>query len=141
MVVLRAIERGPSGESMEVSPPRKRRYARLTFKEPVSDQITTSQDVQILDISVAGARVENGLILRPGSTCHLRLPLGHNSITVLCHVIWSRAIGRDDAGRGKSGLLFHTGLEFAGMSPDARALLNAFLDSQGIPPSDNGSHN
>ncbi len=121
---------------MEVDSPHKRRYARLTFTEPVSDQITATQDVQILDLSMAGARVENGMILRPGSTCHLRVPLGHNSITVLCHVVWSRAVSRAEAGHGKTGLLFHTGLEFAGMSPDARALLNAFLESQGTPPSD-----
>jgi hypothetical protein len=121
---------------MEGRSQRQRRYARLTFKEPLADQITATHDVQILDVSLAGSRVEHGMILRPGSTCHLRLPLGNNAITVLCHVIWSRAVGRAEAGRGKTGLLFHSGLEFAGMSPDARALLIAFLESQGTPPSD-----
>jgi hypothetical protein len=120
---------------MEPRSQRKRRYARLTFKEPVTDQVTATHDVQILDLSIAGARVEHAMILRPGSTCHLRLPLGNNSVTVVCHVVWSRAVGLSEAGRG-TGLLFHTGLEFAGMAPDARALLTAFLESQGTPPSD-----
>jgi hypothetical protein len=115
---------------------RKRRYARLTFREPVADQITATHDVQILDLSIAGARVEHAMILRPGSTCHLRLPLAHNSITVVCHVVWSRAVGRAEADRGKTGLLFHSGLEFAAMSPDARVILNGFIESQGTPAGD-----
>jgi hypothetical protein len=123
--------------AMDAQAQRKRRHARLTFNEPVTDQITATHDVQILDLSMTGARVEHGVILRPGSTCHLRLPLGHNAISVLCHVVWSRAVGRAEPGRGKTGLLFHSGLEFAGMSPDARAVLSAFLDSQGTPPTDN----
>jgi len=121
---------------MEPRQQRTRRYARLTFKDPLTEQITATHDVQVLDVGIGGARVEHGIILRPGSTCHLRLLLGHNAITVLCHVVWSRAIGRAEEGRGKTGLLFHSGLEFAAMAPDARALLTAFLESQGTPPSD-----
>jgi hypothetical protein len=125
---------------MNTRPHHQRRHARLTFKEPVADQITATHDVQILDISVGGARVEHSMILRPGATCHLRLPLAHNAITVICHVVWSRAVGRADGGRGSTGLLFHTGLEFAGMAPDARAILTAFLESQGTPPDDQPAH-
>jgi hypothetical protein len=121
---------------MSSRPQHQRRHARLTFKEPLADQITSTHEVQILDLSVGGARVEHTVILRPNSTCHLRLPLAHNAITVVCHVVWSRAVGLREAGRSGSGLLFHSGLEFAGMAPDARVILNAYLETQGTPPDD-----
>ena len=121
---------------MSPEAPRKRRYARLTFKEPLTDQVTATHDVHILDLSMGGARVEHTIILRPGSTCHLRLPLRNTSVTVLCHVIWSTAVGRANGGPRGAGLLYHSGLEFAKLSTEAQALLTAYLEVHGTPPPD-----
>ena len=121
---------------MEKDSPRKRRYARLTFKEPLTDQITATHDVHILDLSPGGARVEHTTILRPGGTCHLRLPLQHDSVTVLCHVVWSRAVGRAEGEQRGTGLLFHSGLEFRAMAPEVHKRLLAFIEAQGTPPAD-----
>lgn len=114
----------------------KRRYARLTFKEPVTDQITASHEVRILDLSLGGARVEHTTILRPGSTYHLRLPLKHQTVMVVCDVVWSQAVGRAEGEQRGTGLLFQSGLEFATLTSEAQKLLTAFLEAQGAPPGD-----
>src|SRR5512138_94737 len=101
---------------MAARPQNQRRHARLTFAESATEQVTTTHAVQVLDVSLGGARVEHDVVLRPGSTCHLRLPLAHNVITVVCHVAWSRAVARADASTHGAGLLFHTGLEFSAMA-------------------------
>lgn len=114
--------------------PKKRRFARLTFKEPLTDQVTASHDVHILDLSVGGARVEHTTILRPGSTCHLRLPIRHRAVSVLCNVIWSRAVGRAEGEHRGTGLLYQSGLEFGALAKEVETLLVAFLEAQGTPP-------
>ncbi|MBI4571819.1 MAG: PilZ domain-containing protein [candidate division NC10 bacterium] len=111
--------------------PTKRRFARLTFREPVSGDVTASHDVHILDLSLGGARVEHTSILRPGSSCYLRLPLNEQVLTVLCRVVWSRAVGRAAEEQGGTGLLYHSGVEFVGMSREAQSILEAFLGAQG----------
>jgi PilZ domain-containing protein len=111
----------------------KRRYARLTFKEPVTDQITATYEVRILDLSLGGARVEHTTILRPGSTCHLRLPLTRQGITVVCEIVWSQAVGRAAGEQRGTGLLFQSGLEFGALSPEVQTLLAEFLEAQGPP--------
>lgn len=114
----------------------KRRHARLTFKEPVTDQITASHEVQILDVSLGGARVEHTTILRPGSTCYLRLPLKHQAVTVMCSVVWSQAVGRAEGEQRGTGLLFQSGLEFTTLAAEVHMLLTAFLEDEGAPPGD-----
>jgi len=118
------------------SRPGKRRHSRLTLREPLQDQVTATHDVKILDLSMGGARVEHTAILRPGSTCHVRLPLRRTSITIICQVIWSRAVGRAEGETRGTGLLFQSGLEFAKMSAEARTLLTAYLEVEGTPPPD-----
>jgi hypothetical protein len=116
--------------------PRKRRFARLTFKEPIADQVTASHDVHILDLSLGGVRVEHTIVLRPGSTCHLRLPLKTANFSVICNVVWSRAVGLADAAWKGAGVLYHSGLEFSKLNPDARTHLVAYLEAHGTPPAD-----
>jgi len=121
---------------MTIQDHRKRRHGRLTFKEAVNEQITALHDVDILDLSMSGARIEHTTLLRPGATCRLRVPLQNRSVTVLCHVVWSRAVGRPEGTRRDSGLLYHSGLEFGTMAPDVKAFLTAFLHEQGTPAND-----
>lgn len=113
----------------------KRRHARLTFKEPVTGDVTASHDVHILDLSLGGARVEHTIILRPGSSCYLRLPLKEQVVTVMGRVVWSRAIGRATVNPSGTGLVYQSGVEFGALSPEANSLLEAFLEAQaGNPP-------
>ncbi len=109
--------------------PVPRKHARLTFSEPVAGAVTSSHEVYILDLSLGGARVEHTMILRPGSSCYLRLPLEERLLTINCRVIWSRAIGRAPGEQGGTGLLFQSGMQFGSLSRDAQVVLQAHLDS------------
>jgi hypothetical protein len=115
---------------------RKRCHGRLTFKEPITDLVTASHDVSILDLSLGGVRVEHSVVLRPGSTCHIRLPLKTAKVLVICDVVWSRAVGIADGGPHGPGLLYHSGLMFTTLSAEARLHLTAYLDAHGTPPID-----
>jgi hypothetical protein len=95
---------------MNRRPVGNRRHARLTLREPLQDLVTATHEVRILDLSLGGARIEHTNIVRPGSVCHLRLPSRNRRVTLLCHVVWSRAIGRAEGDIGDTGLLFHSGL-------------------------------
>jgi hypothetical protein len=108
----------------------RRRYARLTFSEPVAGAVTSSHDVSILDLSLGGARVEHTIILRPGNSCYLRLPLEERALTVNCRIIWSRAVGRASGDQGGTGLLFQSGVQFGSMSREVQAMLEAYLQAQ-----------
>ena len=111
----------------------KRRYGRLTFKEPVGGDITASHEVQVLDLSLGGARLEHTIILRPGSSCYVRLPLRQELVTIMSRIVWSKAVGRAE-GSGGSGLLYHSGIEFGTLTAQTHALLAAFLEAHGTPP-------
>lgn len=110
-----------------------RRFGRLTFKEPMGGDITASHEVQFLDISLGGARLEHTIILRPGSSCYVRLPLPQDLVTIMGWVVWSTAVGRAE-GSGGSGLLYHSGVEFGTMAAETQARLAAFLEAHGTPP-------
>ena len=108
--------------------PARRKYARLTFSEPVSGAVTYSHEVHILDLSLGGARVEHTIILRPGSSCYIRLTLDERVLTLNCRVIWSRAVSRAPGEQSGTGLLFQSGVQFGSLSREAQAILLAYLD-------------
>ena len=109
----------------------RRQHARLTFSEPVSGAVTSSHDVNILDLSLGGARVEHTIILRPGSSCYIRVPIRQRVLTVNCRIVWSKAISRIEGETGGTGLLYHSGVQFGSMAQDTRTMLTAYLDNQG----------
>jgi PilZ domain len=111
--------------------PLRRHHARITFSEPVAGAMTASHDVHILDLSLGGARVEHTIILRPGSSCYLRMPLNDQVVTVNCRVIWSRAVERGPGETGGTALIFHSGVQFGALPREAQALLEAYLAVQG----------
>ena len=111
--------------------PLRRRHARLTLSEPVSGDVTASHRVSILDLSLGGARLEHTAILRPGSTCFLRLPLRQEAFSLTCRIVWSRAVGRAAGRPGETGLLYQSGVQFADLTAEVKALLAAFLEIQG----------
>jgi len=108
----------------------RRKHARLTFGEPGSGAITSSHEVQILELSQGGARIEHTMILRPGSSCYLRLPLSQGILTANCLIIWSRVVERAAGEQGGSGLLYHTGVQFGNLTREAQALLDAYLQGR-----------
>jgi hypothetical protein len=110
--------------------PTRREHARLTFSEPVSAAVTSSHDVNVLDLSLGGARVEHTIILRPGSSCYIRVPLSERMLTVNCRIVWSKAIGRTAGEAGETGLLYHSGVQFGAMAQATRTQLAAYLQTK-----------
>ncbi|MFI5341767.1 MAG: PilZ domain-containing protein [Candidatus Methylomirabilales bacterium] len=118
---------------------RQRRHARLTLQEPMSGGVQASHDVQILDLSLGGARLEHTVVLRPGSTCFLRLPFEPRSLTVVGSVAWSQVVERvAESPGGTTVLLYQSGLEFGSLGTEARARLTAFLEQMGTPHDETG---
>ena len=116
-----------------------RRSARLSFLPPVSGGIVATHDAQIHDLSLKGARLEHTVLLRPGSTCHLRVPVGAQFITVLGSVVWSQVVGRGtQSPDGTKSLRYQSGLEFVRLAAETRARLTAFLEHEGVPLLENG---
>jgi len=109
----------------------RRQHTRLTFSEPVSSAVTSSHDVNVLDLSLGGARVEHTIILRPGSSCYIRVPLSERVLTVNCRIVWSKAIGRTEGEAGGTGLLYHSGVQFGTMAQATRSQLAAYLETKG----------
>jgi hypothetical protein len=117
---------------MESNRPGRRQHARLTFSQAVPGAVTASHDVHVLDISVEGARIEHTILLRPGGTCYLRLPLDQHVITVNCRVVWSQAVGRAPHEQLGANLLYHSGLEFGILTRDMRTVLAGYLQIRGV---------
>ncbi len=116
--------------------PVPRRYARLTFGEPALGAVSASYSVHILDLSLGGARLEHGIVLRPGTSCNLRLRLAASVLTVNCRVVWSKVVGREAGGPGGTGLTYHSGVQFDTLTRDAKAVLTAYLGTSGLAPPD-----
>ena len=113
----------------------QRRHARrLTLQEPMIGGVQAGHGVQILDLSLGGARLEHTVILRPGSTCFLRLPFKPRSLTVVGSVAWSQVVERVAESPGSTTvLLYQSGLEFGSLGAEARARLTGFLEQMGPP--------
>ena len=113
----------------------QRRHARrLTLQKPISGGVQAGHDVQILDLSLGGARLEHTVLLRPGSTCFLRLPFKPRSLTVVGSVAWSQVVEQVAESPGSTTvLLYQSGLEFGSLGAEARARLTGFLEQMGPP--------
>ncbi len=114
--------------------PISRRHARLTFSEPATGAVSASHSVHILDLSLGGARLEHGIVLRPGTSCSLRLRLAASVLTVNCRVVWSRVVARAPRDLAGTGLTYHSGVQFDTLSREAKAVLAAFLGVNGLAP-------
>jgi len=110
--------------------PTRRKHARLTFAEPASGAITSSHEIQVIELSQGGARIEHSMVLRPGSSCYLRLPLSEGILTANCIILWSRVVDRAASQQGGSGLLYHTGVQFGNLTREAQALLDAYVQDR-----------
>jgi len=118
---------------------RPRQWARLTFPDPVSGRVLATHDVQIHDLSLRGARLEHTVVLRPGSTCVLRVPLEQQAVTMVGSVVWSQVVGRTARGTdGSTGLRYQSGLEFGRLAGETHDRLTAFLERRGILHQEHG---
>jgi len=106
-----------------------RHHDRRIFPEPLLGEVTAQHAVQVRDLSVGGARLEHGVVLRPGESCLLRVILQDRPLLLRARIVWSCVVGRVN-GLG-SPLVFHSGLQFQELPADGQNHLAAFLT--GVP--------
>ncbi len=106
-----------------MSPPHERRRSpRRVVPEGAAALIRSTIRVQLVDLSLHGARFQVSAPLRPGTVYALSTRLGSLSLDVPVRITRCRAGGYAKDGRGGQVLLFQAGAEFLweGNGPDGR---------------------
>ncbi len=112
---------------------RRRRHARKAADSPFAGEVAGKYDVQVLDLSFGGARLEHSTMLRPGDICFLRVALRNRSLRLTGRIVWSRVVGRTGGARGT--LVFQSGVAFDKLLAGSRNVIAGFLEE---PPSPEG---
>lgn len=102
-------------------------------------QIRASVDVDVLDISPTGLRLELATPLRPGSVYDLKVDLGGFPLAAPVRITRCSAGGYRDDGRGGRLLLFRAGAEILWPQPSGADDLAKFLLRQGRKRSDSST--
>ncbi|HEV7767191.1 MAG TPA: hypothetical protein VGQ76_19475 [Thermoanaerobaculia bacterium] len=104
--------------------PRTRRVQRIHLAQPLIARLGAAQ-VVLVDISVMGARVEHHVPLIAGAYSQLTFHWNDEKIGVDCRIVRSR-LERFSA--GSDGMtVYHSGLEFERLIPEARARLKGMI--------------
>lgn len=93
--------------------------------------IRATVDVEVLDVSPDGLRLELATPLRPGSVYDLKVDLGGFPLNAPVRITRCAAGGYRDDGRGGRLLLFRAGAEILWPSPSGSDDLAKFLLRQG----------
>jgi hypothetical protein len=130
--------------------PRTRRVQRVHLAQPLIARLGATQ-VVLVDLSVLGARVEHHVPLIAGAYSQLSFRWEDRLIAIDCRIVRSR-LERFSA--GADGMtVYHSGLEFEGVNPEARkrlkeliggfitrALEEQKLNARGVLPEHDVSH-
>ncbi len=106
----------------------ERQHPRIPVPGNVKCRFVPAWNVQLIDISLGGARLEHQGLLKPGGVS--RLVISHTKIEVElpCKVVWSKVIGSKDVG-GTRELLCQSGVKFQGLNNEKEASLARLLES------------
>ncbi len=104
--------------------PRERRAApRIPVSGKLGARARATLDVRLIDLSLTGARIEHGELLRPGTTCTFQLPPAIGSVVVSARVVHSAVIGATPMADGSRQLLYQSGLAFVSVTEEQQAAL------------------
>jgi hypothetical protein len=84
-------------------------------------------EVRLVDVSVTGARIEHGELLRPGSRCTFHLPPAVGPVVLSSRIVHSTVVGATPMADGDRQLLYQSGLAFLNITPDQRAALDEVI--------------
>jgi len=127
-------ERGGEGRRESVPGPaeRDRRRAPRQVAAPGSrGQIRATVDVDVLDVSPTGLRLELATPLRPGSVYDIKVDLGGFVLASRVRITRCAAGSYRDDGRGGRLLLFRAGAEILWSDPSSADELGHFLKQKG----------
>ncbi len=104
-----------------------RRVERLTVPPHLRGAGREGKAVQLLDLSLAGARIEHVELLHDWGTFPMDLPRALGGGQVRGQVVWSRVLERRRVVEGKRWLGYQSGLAFTHSTPEERAALAVAL--------------
>lgn len=108
--------------------PRDRRGApRILVGGQIGARARATLDVRLIDLSVTGARIEHGELLRPGSACTFQLPPAIGSVALAARIVHSAIIGVTPISDGDRQLHYQSGLAFLNVTPEQRAALEEIV--------------
>lgn len=107
--------------------PGRRRFPRVRVLGKVTVKISL-QEISLLDLSEAGARLEHPGRF-PGQTiCSLHLPSPHGDIPLTCRVVHSAVSRTVLSPDGERTVLYKSGVEFLGLNEETLPALRQFLE-------------
>ena len=106
----------------------RRQTVRIPIVGRLAARARPSLDVRLLDLSLAGTRIEHLDLLRPGLRCTLEFPAATGSLVVSARVVWSNVIGTEQSPAGERLLRYQSGLEFVGLTAKQQAALVSILE-------------
>ena len=108
--------------------PRERRSApRISVTGHFGAKAHTTLEVRLVDLSVTGARIEHGELLRPGSRCTFHLPPAIGPGVLSARIVHSAVVSAVPTPDGERQLMYQSGLAFLDVTPDQRAALEEVL--------------
>lgn len=118
----------------------RRRAPRQPTARGTRGQIRSTVQVEIVDVSAVGLRLELSTSLRPGSVYEVKADIGGYAISVPVRITRCSAGGYRDDGKGGRLLLFRAGGEFLWGDEAEQASFAAFLERSrnARPPSSSG---
>ncbi len=107
----------------------RRQYARFVVGGKTRGRVTAVCDAVILNISVGGSLIEHSNVVRPGTISLLDLDLLGKRLSLKCRVARSVVARTETQPDGERELIFHTGLEFLGLSDETRKVISHYIQS------------
>lgn len=106
----------------------RRRAPRHLIAGRLSGRAHAILDVLILDLSIAGARIEHLSPLSPGAPCTLGLPAALGSLVLAARVVRSVVSGSEQSSDRKRLLRYQSGIEFVGITTEQQKVLADALE-------------
>ena len=132
LCVQRALNKGRVAK-LPPPPPRdaateRRRGPRVRLRTHTPAQLQL-RDVNLIDVSLAGALVEHIEPVRPGEIYRLALTIEGQNVQVLARAMRVFASHRVTVAGGERQVVYRTGLEFVGLKKEAANLIAEYVES------------
>jgi hypothetical protein len=105
----------------------RRRVARLYVPRALGGGESELRQVELLDLSPTGARIEHREHLHEGLMCFVDLPRAFGRLRLTGRVVWTRLHKGEQTLEGARHHYYQSGLTFTGLTPAQRSALTAAL--------------
>jgi hypothetical protein len=106
----------------------RRKAPRILVAGRLGARARATLNIDVLELSRSGARIEHTDLLRPGATYTFELSPALGSLILTARVVHSTVVGTETASDGERHLRYQTGLTFVGTTAEQQAALAAILE-------------